>query len=800
MAEHRSASTFSEALRTRDDDALVALLRARPDLVNPSPSTLRSLAARATGTASTERALADCDRLGLQVLESLVALATLGRPTTPDDVVAALSPADDVDPAALRRSVLVTLADLDARALVWSTPDGFRAAPGVAPLLGLYPAGLGPAAPHPADDLAALLEKARSDGGRGRAVLDALAWGPPVGVAPHEPRAVAAVDRLVADGLLLAPDAGHVVLPGEVGLALRSGRTHRDVRPGPPLPADGRSPAHATVDAEAAQQALEMVRLVTDLLRLWDDEPPTVLRTGGLAVRDLRRLALHLDTDDATAAAAAELALAAELVADDGEVPASFAPTTLADSWLAQDDDARWARLAHAWSASPRAAWLAATRDEQGSVRSALSPDHAVGWAVRLRRTVLDAVGASPVALGPADVRAVLAWEAPRNVPPGDAVDGVLAGARLLGVVALGALSTPGATLLDGDPGGAPDPAALARTAVALDAVLPAPVDDLLVQGDLTGIVPGRPGRDLAELLDAVAEVESRGAALTVRFTPASVERAMAGGLSAEDVLGRIDRHARGPLPQALEYLVRDVARRHGRVRVGAALSYVRVDDPAVVASLLADPALRALGLVGLAPTVVAANIPAARLHEALAAAGVTAVLEGPDGRAVSTARERRRAAPPSGRRGRGRAGGPSTGPPSGRRVDEDARARRVVAELRARDDLARAADHPGATGSTGAGAGPDLDLGPHRAGAAHASGARPGTTPPADTLALLREAIEERRLVDLSTVDGHGTPVIRTVRPLRLDGGRLRAVDPARDAELTVAVHRIASVVPRDD
>ncbi len=63
--------------------------------------------------------------------------------------------------------------------------------------------------------------------------------------------------------------------------------------------------------------------------------------------------------------------------------------------------------------------------------------------------------------------------------------------------------------------------------------------------------------------------------------------------------------------------------------------------------------------------------------------------------------------------------------------------------------------------------------------------------------MGLLHDAIAEQTLVSLETVDARGVPVTRTVRPLRLDGGRLRAVDPARDAELTVAVHRIARVVP---
>ena len=41
-------ATFSEHLRARSDPELVDLLARRPDLANPSPSTLASLAARAT--------------------------------------------------------------------------------------------------------------------------------------------------------------------------------------------------------------------------------------------------------------------------------------------------------------------------------------------------------------------------------------------------------------------------------------------------------------------------------------------------------------------------------------------------------------------------------------------------------------------------------------------------------------------------------------------------------------------------------------------------------------------------------
>ena len=88
-------------------------------------------------------------------------------------------------------------------------------------------------------------------------------------------------------------------------------------------------------------------------------------------------------------------------------------------------------------------------------------------------------------------------------------------------------------------------------------------------------------------------------------------------------------------MPQPLEYLVRDAARRHGRLRVGSASGYVRADDPSLLAGLVEDPRLASLGLVRLAPTVLAAQAPARELVEALRAHGLAPVAEGPDGQVV---------------------------------------------------------------------------------------------------------------------------------------------------------------------
>ncbi|MFE6971185.1 helicase-associated domain-containing protein [Isoptericola sp. NPDC057653] len=803
--------TFTEAVRARDDDELLALLRARPDLATPSPSTLRSLAARASSRTALERALAHADARTLQALEAVVALAP-GGPVTPGDVRHAVGADEDAptpDGEDAGSVVERVLGDALTAALLWDAgepgrPD-LRPAPGLDDVLGPHPAGLGPVRPgarpgQPQGAPADGADPALTDLPRGgHEVLDALAWGPPIGLVPAPgTTARTAVDALVDARLLLRTDARHVTLPRDVGLALRGGRTHRSPELAPPRP-DGRLVLQEAADAEAASAALELVRRVDLLVAAWDETAPPVLRSGGLGVRDVRRTAQALGSDEADAAFVVELAAAAGVVADDGDAPPSYRPTTVADAWEGMDDAERWALLAAAWVGSRRTPWLVGSRDEKGALRAPLSPDLHRGWVPRLRRQVLDVLAAQPeTALGPEAVMEVLRWHAPRTVPPEQAVAGLLGEAALLGATGAGALSGPGAALLahlpaPGRPADArPTPVHLAPgdLAAAMRAALPGEVDEVLLQGDLTGIVPGRPSQALALLLERSSDVESRGAATTVRFSPASVTRALDHGTTADELLGALAERSRVPVPQPLEYLVRDTARRHESLRVGSAGSYVRAADPTVLAGLAADPRLAHLGLVRLAPTVLAASVPAVELHDALRARGLLSAVEGPDGRVLST---RLRRPPRLDRAARDARRGPAAEQEA---TTDDARAA-LVARLRAADSgdetavdrLAGRRPEPVAP-STAA---------PSPVTPSRAPNGRPRTTEPGDALAILHDALRDGRLVWIEMVGASGTLERRALKPLRLDGGRLRALDPAREAELTVAVHRIAAVEPAD-
>src|SRR5580693_6209166 len=182
------------------------------------------------------------------------------------------------------------------------------------------------------------------------------------------------------------------------------------------------------------------------------------------------------------------------------------------------------------------------------------------------------------------------------TLQPGPVGD-LLAEGHAFGLVGRGAISTPGRALLDE----AIDPATVVE---AMTRALPRPIDHFLVQADLTVVAPGPLERDLAEQLAAVATVESAGAAIVYRISEQSIRHALDIGKTRDWMHALFARHSKTPVPQGLTYLIDDVARRHGQLRIGMAASFVRCEDPALLAQAVASSEGQALSLRTLAPTV----------------------------------------------------------------------------------------------------------------------------------------------------------------------------------------------------
>ncbi|MFY4719170.1 helicase-associated domain-containing protein [Streptomyces sp. LaBMicrA B280] len=652
-------------------------------------------------------------------------------------------------------------------------------------------------------------------------VLSRLVWGPPYGQVTPEP--AAHLRWLLDRGLLLPTAPGTVVLPREVALHLRAGRAHREPEPLPPAVEPAATHRPQGVDAAAAGQAHTALATVEELLKDWDEGGPAVLRAGGLSVRDLKRTAVALDAPEPVAAFWVELAYAAGLLASDGEADERYAATPFYDEWQERPPAERWALLAGAWLTATRAPGLVGGRDAKDRTLSALGPGLDRSAAPEVRHRVLTLLAGLPAGAAPApeSVLTRLHWERPlrgaagtprpaRDTPAEDLrtrlARWTLAEAELLGVTGRGALSTQGRALLGmpgpgasggpagaGEPGGPGDklpvrhhrasapataPAALApaplspaeraaATATAarlLAPLLPEPLDHVLLQADLTAVAPGPLERPLAETLGVLADVESKGGATVYRFTPESVRRALDAGRTAADLHDFLTRHSRTPVPQPLAYLIDDVARKHGHLRIGAASAYVRCDDDALLTEILADKRAAALRLRRLAPTVLAAPSDPAALLEGLRAMGFAPAAESAEGDVLITRAHAHRTPP-------------RTAPepvPDGPPPPDGTLLSAAIRAIRAGDLAATAPRKPTGTDP--------------------AAGELPRTSA-AETLATVQAAVLTGDSLWIGYVNAEGAASQRVIAPIRVEGGFVTAYDHTADEVRTYPLHRVTGV-----
>ncbi len=747
MTEHTPGIPLGSWLADLPDEQLIRLLELRPDLAQPPPGSVAALAVRAQARQSVKAATDDLDFLRLAVIDALL---VLHADTAPVPVAKLHTLIGDRAP---EPEVLDALADLKERALVWGDTE-LRVASDASAGLPWHPGQvtLEDAAQSP-EQIAELIDGLDDPQ---REVLDRLLEGSPLGrtrdAAPGAP-ADRPVPQLLALGLLRRIDADTVILPRHVGQVLRG------EQPGPARLA-APDPVVATTtptdaDAAAAGAVIDLLRELDVLLETLSAAPISELRSGGLGVREVRRLAKVTGIDEARLGLILELAAAAGLIASGvpdpqpaGGEPPYWAPTVAADRFTEASNAERWHLLANTWLDLAARPALIGSRGPDAKPYAALS-DSLYSTAAPLDRRLLLSMLAQLQAGAGVDkntASAALIWRRPRwskRLQPAPVAD-LLEEANMLGLVGRGAISTPGRALI-GD-----------READAVDAMaraLPAPIDHFLVQADLTVVVPGPLERQLAEELSAVATVESAGTAMVYRVSEQSIRHALDIGKTADALHSLFDRHSKTPVPQGLTYLINDVARRHGQLRIGMAASFVRCEDPTLLAQAVAGAAH--LGLRVLAPTVAISQAPIGEVLAALQDAGFA----------------------------------PAAEDATGTIVDIRARRARVPAPQRHRPH--RPMPHPSS----------------ETLGAIVAVLRKVTTAPfgsvridPAVAMSLLQRAAQQQDTVLIHYVDAAGVATQRVVAPITVARGQLVAFDSASSRAREFAIHRITSVVSADD
>jgi Helicase conserved C-terminal domain len=634
------ASSLARWLASRSVERLAALLARRPEtLVPPAPLDLSELAHRLQSRVAVAGALQSMPLPAVQAIEAARAFDCRDRASLAKAMH--LAP-EDLDEALSMLSDAALAWELDGE-LHLSAPlrDGLR-----------HPLGLGPPAEvllaqRTAAELRAIASALGCENRSRkhevlRAVCDALGDG--VGLRALVASAPAPVRKLLGTaawhgpvvalravpyrgepdwatrhGVLVSDGWQHLTMPREVALALRGPDWRPPFTPAPP---DLRLAAvdPAAVEREASAAAAAAVDAVSTLLAAVAHTPVAVRKAGGIGAREQRRLAKVIGADEATVRLWLELAYTAGLLAPSAE---QVLLTPAYDEWLAGEPADRLVPLLAAW-------WLMPTVPLQdGSVPLVRELVGRLGG--ELRQKLLQSVVGIPSGRRIVDERElgpVLHWRLPLLIEsfaePEEYVRPLWTEGSRLGVLAHGAPTELAAALVAGDP-----EALRAAARKLLDDAVP----QAIFQADLTAVVPGIPAGALAGLLDAVADRESRGNASTWRFSATSVRRALDTGRDADGLTEELRSVAvGGTLPQALEYLLRDVARGHGRVRVRSVNCVVRADDPALLAEIAATRSLSRLSLVLLAPTVLGSACSVTETLAALRTAGYAPVGEEADG------------------------------------------------------------------------------------------------------------------------------------------------------------------------
>jgi hypothetical protein len=566
--------------------------------------------------------------------------------------------------------------------------------------------------------------------------LHRLVWGPPKGQVADVKKAPAAIKWLLENNFLTPFDSQTVILPREVAMKLRGGKVFKSLQPTQPL-LEGRSRTQKAANLAAIANISTFVRWAEELGHNWSDEPPTALRSGGLGVRDLKRTAEHLGISEQCAAFVAELLYIGGLIVIDTDD--QILPTNAFDLWLTRSIEEQWIALTSLWLETSRVSGLIGKGDSKNI--AALGAELDRGGTSNLKKVILKVLESHPEVDPLLDsMTATVAWLIPSRANR-DYIEWILREAEWLGITGQGAISSFGAALLKSEE-------------LGVEAALPKPVDHILIQADNSAVAPGPLTLELANAIGTIADIESRGGASVYRFSESSIRRGLDHGQTGDQIKDFLKKISKTSMPQPLEYLIADVAKRHGRLRVGSTNSYLRCEDEGLVQEILHDKRIDHLRMRKLAPQVLVCDVESSEMIRTLRDAGYLPAAENATGVLVTAPSLRRAKARPK--------------PP------------RVVAELNTPTEIILASA-----------------LRALRAGeraTSHKPREVPRTTAN-ETVDLLHQYIQERASLTIGYADANGGVSNRLIDPLSISLGTLVARDHATGEITHFRIPRITGV-----
>ena len=348
------------------------------------------------------------------------------------------------------------------------------------------------------------------------------------------------------------------------------------------------------IDLDCGIHAFSAMQAVTELIFDFDQHLVREVAKGALGLPDLKRCSAHLGKDKEYVKSIFELAKISGLVSAFNK---RLQPTALADSWMSASPRNRWLMLCQAW---------VLLLGQAGSREiAAMLEKHPMPLKKLVQNTF-------PFA----------------ELAPASRVNRIAEMADQIGLTSAGQPSSWLRDVLSGK---------LTQASKALEARLPAQQERIIVQADLTIITPGPLDTSLEVELRKFADTESIGLASSYRISPVSLSCGFEEGLTENQIRSLLQRLSGAPLPQPVDYLIRESAERFGRLKIVPKEkgSLVVSTDELLAKQLIMDSKLKPL-LLEKVPEGIKTALDPQTLYHSLRENGYLAIVVNSEGKVIA--------------------------------------------------------------------------------------------------------------------------------------------------------------------